>query len=122
MGRPQPPPPPIPIIFEGRNRPQQTIYHWKGNLSKSPIYFRYRQNILISRLYKQFSRNDSPMAPEKVLKFDNTIYHFKGHDLETPLISIVHKIAKFRYFAKVITYSKSPDHVLQSYIYNMFIF
>ena len=24
----------------------------------------------------------------------------------------VHKIAKFKYFAKVIIYSKSPDHVL----------
>ena len=29
---------------------------------------------------------------------------------------IVHKITKFNYIAKVITYSKSPDHVLQSYI------
>ena len=28
----------------------------------------------------------------------------------------VHKIAKFKYFTKVITYSKSPDYVLQSYI------
>ena len=26
----------------------------------------------------------------------------------------VHKIAKFKYFAKVITCSKSPDHVLQT--------
>ena len=26
------------------------------------------------------------------------------------------KYMKFRYFAKVMTYSKSPDHVLQSYI------
>ena len=29
----------------------------------------------------------------------------------------IHKIAKFKYFAKVITYSKFPDQVLQSYIY-----
>ena len=28
----------------------------------------------------------------------------------------VHKIPKSKYFAKVITYSKYPDHVLQSYI------
>ena len=28
-----------PIIFERWNWPQQTIYHWKGNLSESPIYF-----------------------------------------------------------------------------------
>ena len=26
----------------------------------------------------------------------------------------VHKIAKFEYFAKVIIYSKSPDHVLKN--------
>ena len=26
--------------------------------------------------------------------------------------SSVHKIAKFKYFAKIIIYSKSPDHVL----------
>ena len=51
-------PPPSPaIIFEGRNLPQQTIYCWKRNLSESPIHFRCRQNILISRLYEQFSRN-----------------------------------------------------------------
>ena len=30
--------------------------------------------------------------------------------------SSVYKIAKFRYFAKGITYLKSSDHVLQSYI------
>ena len=66
-----PPPPPPPIIFEGWNLPQYTIYHWKGNLSKSPTHFRYRQNILISRLYEQFSRSDSAMAPEKMSNFKN---------------------------------------------------
>ena len=57
------------IIFEGQNLPQQTICHWKGNLSKSPIHFKYRQNIIILRLYEQFSRNDSAMAPEKISNF-----------------------------------------------------
>ena len=33
----------------------------------------------------------------------------------------VHKIAKFEYFAKVIIYSKSPDHCFKM-IYNTFIF
>ena len=78
-------PPPLPIIFEGRNLPQQTIYHWKENLSKSPIHFRYRQNILISRLYEQFSRNDPAMAPEKnfkLLKYEHIIYSFEARDLE----------------------------------------
>ena len=81
--------PPPPIIFEGRNLSQQTIHHWKGNLSKSPIHFRYRQNILISRLYEQFSRNDCAMAPEKnfrLLKYEHIIDHFKAHDLEILLI------------------------------------
>ena len=55
-GAERPPPQPS-IIFEGRNLPQQTINHWKGNLSKRLIHFRYRQNILILRLYEQFSRN-----------------------------------------------------------------
>ena len=83
------PPPPPPIIFEGRNVPQKTIYHWEGNLSKSPIHFRYQQNILISRLYEQSSRNDSAVAQEKnvkFLKYEQIIYHFKTHDLEIPLI------------------------------------
>ena len=29
----------------------------------------------------------------------------------------VHKIVKFKYFAKVITYSKSQDQLLQNYVY-----
>ena len=62
-------PPPPPIIFEGRNLLQQAIYHWKGNLSKSSIHFRYQQNILISRPYEQFSRNGSVTAPEKIQTF-----------------------------------------------------
>ena len=60
--------PPSLIIFEGRNLPQQTIHHWKGNSWKSPIHFRYRQNILISRLYEQFSENDSTKAPHWLQK------------------------------------------------------
>ena len=32
-------PPPPPIIFEGRNWPQPTIYHWKGNLMANRIKF-----------------------------------------------------------------------------------
>ena len=59
---------PPPIIFEGRNLPQQTIYHWKGNLLKSPIHFRYQQNTLISRLYEEFLRNDSAKAPQWLQK------------------------------------------------------
>ena len=59
---------PPPIIFEGQNWPQQTIYHWKGDLMASRIHFKYWKNILISRHYEQFSRNDSAMAPQWLQK------------------------------------------------------
>ena len=45
---------PLTDNFEGRNLPQQTIYHWKQNLSESPIHFRYRQSILISDFMNDF--------------------------------------------------------------------
>ena len=61
----RPPPPPFPpIIFERQILPQQTVYRWKGNLTASRIHFKYWENILISRYYEQFSRNDSAMSPE----------------------------------------------------------
>ena len=53
-----------PIIFERQILPQQSIYRWKGNLIASRIHVKYWKNILISRLYEQFSRNDSAVASE----------------------------------------------------------
>ena len=79
----------------------------------------------------KFSRNDYQWlwskCPKKfkLLKYQHIIYHFKARDLEILSIKIfsrkyeqnkfretlgVHKIAKFKYFAKIITY---PDYVLQ---------
>ena len=52
-----PPPPPPPIIFQRLNLPQQIIYRRKGNLLESPNHLKYRDNILISRFYEQFSRS-----------------------------------------------------------------
>ena len=52
----------------------------------SRIHFKYWKNILISRLYEQFSRSDSAMAPEKnfrLLKYEHNIYSFKARDLES---------------------------------------
>ena len=46
-----------PMIFERLKLPQQIIYRRKGNLSESPNHFKYRENILISRFYEQFSRS-----------------------------------------------------------------
>ena len=86
---------PLTIIFEGRNPPQQTIYHWKGNLMASRIPFKYWKNILISRLYEQFLRNDSAMAPEKdfrLLKYEHVLH-----------IALKHVIWRFEC---VITFAK----------------
>ena len=49
------------------------------------IYIKYLKNILISRLYEQFSPNDSKMAPEKnfkLLKYEHITYSFEARDLE----------------------------------------
>ena len=46
-----------PITFERLKLPQQIIYRRKGNLSESPNHLKYRENILISRFYEQFSRS-----------------------------------------------------------------
>ena len=48
---------PPPIIFERLKLPLQIIYRRKGRLSESPNHFKYRENILISRFYEQFSRS-----------------------------------------------------------------
>ena len=45
------------IIFERLKLPQQIIYHRKENLSEGPKHLKYRENILISRSYEDFSRN-----------------------------------------------------------------
>ena len=82
MGRPAPT-----DSFEWQILPQQTIYRWKGNLTASRIHFKYWENILISRFYKQFSRNDSAIALEwlsekcQTLQYEHIMYHFKAHDL-----------------------------------------
>ena len=69
----------------------------------------------------------------KALEYECATYHLKAPDLKISNILFkyrdsmyiyifrenrksAHKIPKFEYFPKVITYSKSPDHVLQSYI------
>ena len=99
------------------------------------------KNILISRFYEQFSRNGSTMAPEQLFekisnfKIVNILYTtlkhvvwrfriynyfreiFKFRDFMNTLRNFAksvfaHIFAKFEYSAKVIIYSRSPDHVL----------
>ena len=55
----------------------------------SPIHL---ENILITRLYEQFSRNEIRNGSRKnfrLLEYEHIIYHFKAHDLEIPFIWIV---------------------------------
>ena len=140
-----PPPPPPPIMFEALDRPQQTIYHWKGNLSESPIHFRYRQNILISRFYEQFLRNCRNLGHfrelEKISNSKNihmlhiilkhVIWRLRIHNLFREIFKfrgfkkalmnfakfiMAHIFATFKYFAKQTIYSDFPDHVLQNTI------
>ena len=68
-------PPPL-ILFERLKLPQQIIYRRKGNLSESPNHKKYWENILISRLYEQFSRSSRNLGHfwkfEKISNSSNT--------------------------------------------------
>ena len=58
---------------------------------------------MISRLYVQFSRNDSAMSPEcmavrknfRLLEYEHIIYHFKAHNLEISFYKLFREICKF---------------------------
>ena len=107
-------------------------YHWEVNLLKIKILFSYLENILISRLYEQFSRKWSNLS--QFLKFEkfqtqknmnisyiilkHMIWRFRicgyfreifkfRHSMSTFLVfskySVFHKVEKFQnYFAKQI--------------------
>ena len=105
------------------------------------IHFKYLKNILISRFYEQFSRNGSAMAPEQLFEknsnFKNmnvlyailklVVWRFRIYNYFREIFEFrdfmnilrnfaksvfAHIFVKFEYFAKVIIYSRSPDHVL----------
>ena len=131
-----------PIIFERLNWPQQAIYYWKVNLSWTQIHFWYRKNILISRLYEQFSRN-APQClqngcPKKISDFSNMnilyialkhviwglwicnyfreIFRFRDFmNTKTFHEICAHTFPKFKYFAKQFILTESPDHVIITY-------
>ena len=84
---------PQPIIFERLKLPQQIIYRRKENLSESPNHQKYWENILVSRFYKQSSRNRRNVGHFrkvrknfKLLEYEHIIYHFEARDLEIPII------------------------------------
>ena len=115
-------PPPPPIIFERLQLPRQIIYRQKGNLSESPSHLKYRENILISRFYKQFSRSSWNLNIYIILKrliWRFQMYNlfreiFKLRDDETnnifrEILKCFRKTGKFEFFAKLIIYLGSPD-------------
>ena len=50
----------------------------------SRIHFKYWKNILISRIYEEFSRNAPQGLQKKIslLKYEYIIYSFEARDLE----------------------------------------
>ena len=89
---------PPPIIFERLKFPQQIIYRRKENLSESPNHQKYWENILVSRFYKQYSRNRRNLGHfRKFEKISNSIEHkhiicqFEAGDLEIPNFAVLQK-------------------------------
>ena len=86
--------PPI-TVFERLKLPKQIIYRRKGNLSESLNHFNYRENILISRFYEQFSRSSWIYAlcgstkNFKLLEHKHIMYHSEAGGLEIPNIQFV---------------------------------
>ena len=72
-------------ILKGLSDEINLFWRCSSPLIASRIHFKYWEIILISRLYEQFSQNDSAMAPEKnfkLLKCDHIIYSFEAPHLE----------------------------------------
>ena len=131
-----------PIIFERLKLPKQIIYRRKGNLSESPNHYEYRESVLISRFYEQFSRSSRNLG--HFLKFEKisnswniniyiilqrVIWRFQIYNLFREkfkfredksnnefreILKYFHKTVKFEFFAKQIIYLESPDHRLQN--------
>ena len=64
------------------------------------IHFKYFKNILISRFYKQFSRNGSAMAPEQLFE---KISNFKN--MNVLYIILKHVSGDFEYVTTFAKYS-----------------
>ena len=136
-------PPSPPIIFERLKLPQQIIYRRKVNLLESPNHFKYRENILISRFYEQFSRSSRILGHfwkfEKIslLEHKNILYIILKQEIwRIQIYNLLREkfrflsfmkafknfakyiiafiFTKFKYFAKQIIYLESPDHPLQN--------
>ena len=99
---------------------QQSIYHWKGNLTVSRIRFKYEKNILfrdfMSNIRREMTQqrlyNGCSKKISKLLKYQHIIYHFKAHGMEISKFRIYNyfreifkfreNMSKNRYFAKFL--------------------
>ena len=108
--------PPPPINFERLKLPQQIIHRRKENLSDSPNHKKYWENILVSRIYEQFSRNRRNLGHfrkfekislicSKSLKFFRTSKNGLKSDY---FAKVAHKIAKPKYFPNIFYDFDSP--------------
>ena len=102
------------------------------------------ENILISRFYEQFSRNGSPMAPERMFEkisnfkimnilyiiLKHVVWRFRKNNYFREILKFRENISKNRFrkislsvhkIAKVIIYSKSQITCFKM-IYNTLIF
>ena len=117
-------PPPPQVIFERLNLPQQNIYRRKGNLSESSNHLKYRENILISLFYEQFSRSSPNLGHfwkfEKISNSWNTklLYvNLKRVIWRFQIYNLFREIFKFRedkaimYFAKFINAFVKPRNL-----------
>ena len=127
--------PPL-IIFERLKLPQRIIYRRKGNLSESPNHLKYRENILISRFYEQFSRSSRNLGHfwkfEKLSNSWNTNVSYiilKRVIWRFQIYKLFREIFKFRedktnmYFAKFLNAFVKPRNLNFSrnklYIWNL---
>ena len=84
------------------------MYCRKGNLLESWNHFKYRNNILISRLYEQFSQNSPNLGHfskfEKIslLEHKHIIYHCEVGDLDIRNIQFVSRKIQISRFFEVI--------------------
>ena len=93
-------------------------YHWEVNLLKIKILFSYLENILISRLYEQFSRKWSNLG--HFLKFEK----FQTQkNMNISYIILKHVIWRFRicdYFLEIFKFCDSMSAFLIFAKYSVF--
>ena len=117
------------ISLERQTLPPNKLYNvGKGILMASRVHFKYWKNILISRFFSNFREITPKWLSEKFqtfLKYEHIVCSFEARDLEILNMLLLsrfykhlrnfcfaHIFTKFKYFAKQLILTESPDHVL----------